>query len=570
MASRSAQTDSRFEALAESAPDAILTIDEDSIIQFANSAVERIFGYAPHELTGQPLHVLIPERMRSAHDRGLARYLKSGRKNIPWTGVSLPGLTKDGREIPLQISFGEFVDEVGNRAFSGFVRDITEQVKAREELEKAKAEAEAALRELKRLSSVVDVALAQGTYDQMLRELLRRLRQELDADEATVLLLDDAHGDLVVQAADFGEVELRDDGKRVPIGTGVSGRVAATAKPLIIDDMATVEAASVRLQGLGSLIATPIVSDGKVIGVLHAGSLNKAHFKPEDLRLLQVVGDRMAGVLARTRMFEELRRLRDESEQQADEERALRMLAQAISGADRVSDVMHEIVEGALRVSDATSAYVEQVMSPDGVVEIVSTAGAPAPDVGLRVPYPGSLTEEIIGNAEPAFLLHLEGFGEAMAPYLAKQCHSCAALVVPIMAGSRVLGALVLLRSDSDAPFSENAMNRVRTLAQLASLSLQRLVALAESERRRAEAEQAVRSRDEVLSIVSHDLRNPVSTVSMSAALLRDPEIALTDAQRATQLDIISRSAQRMTRLIQDLLDVARIEGRRFSIACRC
>jgi signal transduction histidine kinase len=95
-------------------------------------------------------------------------------------------------------------------------------------------------------------------------------------------------------------------------------------------------------------------------------------------------------------------------------------------------------------------------------------------------------------------------------------------------------------------------------------------MALMESERRREEAESAVRSRDDVLSVVSHDLRNPVSTVVMSASLLNDAEIELSDQDRRKQVAVIARSAQRMNRLIADLLDVARIEGGRFTVACRC
>ena len=164
----------------------------------------------------------------------------------------------------------------------------------------------------------------------------------------------------------------------------------------------------------------------------------------------------------------------------------------------------------------------------------------------------------------------MQGLGAAMAPYLAEHCHGCSALVVPLLAQEQVLGALTLLRKPDEPAFGPTVVTRVRTVADLVSLSLQRLGALAESERRRAEAEAAVRSRDEVLSVVSHDLRNPVSTVAMSASLLKDPDIPLTEEQRRTQLDVIARSAERMNRLIQDLLDVARIEGGRLTIRCRC
>src|SRR5690242_10092190 len=100
-----------FEALAESAPDAILTIDADSVILSANPATERIFGYSAEELVGQSLTILIPPRMRASHNAGVARYLRSGQRRIPWTGVELPAIRKDGTEFPVEISFGEFTDE---------------------------------------------------------------------------------------------------------------------------------------------------------------------------------------------------------------------------------------------------------------------------------------------------------------------------------------------------------------------------------------------------------------------------------------------------------------------------
>jgi PAS domain S-box-containing protein len=123
------QPDGRFEALAHSAPDAILTIDAESIILSANPAVERIFGYAPEELVGRSLHLLIPERLRQSHDAGVERYLATGRRNVAWTGLFLPALRKDGSEIPVEISFGEFIEPSGRHVFSGFVRDVSERVR---------------------------------------------------------------------------------------------------------------------------------------------------------------------------------------------------------------------------------------------------------------------------------------------------------------------------------------------------------------------------------------------------------------------------------------------------------
>lgn len=135
-----------FEALASSAPDAILTIDERSEILFANPATERLFAYSVDELIGKPLTILIPEAMRQRHSAGIARYVRTGQRNVPWTGIQLPARHKDGPEFPVEISFGEFVNEHGRHVFSGFVRDVSERERQRKQLEAARTMAEDAQR----------------------------------------------------------------------------------------------------------------------------------------------------------------------------------------------------------------------------------------------------------------------------------------------------------------------------------------------------------------------------------------------------------------------------------------
>ena len=87
---------------------------------------------------------------------------------------------------------------------------------------------------------------------------------------------------------------------------------------------------------------------------------------------------------------------------------------------------------------------------------------------------------------------------------------------------------------------------------------------LAREREARAQAERAMRVRDEVVGLVAHDLRNPVHTITMGAANLAD--LPLTEEQRARQLGVIQRAARAMDRLIRDLLDVTRIESGTFAI----
>lgn len=122
-----------FRTLAETASDAIITTDEQDKILFVNGAAEKIFGFTVEEMTGRKLEVLMPESLRKAHKEGIKRYVETGRKRIPWESVETLGLHKSGKEIPVEISFGEFLSD-GRRYFTGIVRDITERKKAEEKL----------------------------------------------------------------------------------------------------------------------------------------------------------------------------------------------------------------------------------------------------------------------------------------------------------------------------------------------------------------------------------------------------------------------------------------------------
>jgi hypothetical protein len=123
----------RYRSVVETATDAILNIDDHSLITFANPAVARIFGYTPQELVGQKLTMLMPEYLRHLHETGIRRYQETGKRHINWEGIELPGLHRLGHEIPLEVSFGECGKD-GRPLFTGFVRDISERKRAQQAL----------------------------------------------------------------------------------------------------------------------------------------------------------------------------------------------------------------------------------------------------------------------------------------------------------------------------------------------------------------------------------------------------------------------------------------------------
>lgn len=120
------ESEERFRTLAETASDAIMTIDESNKIVFANSAFNKVFGYAPEDVIGQDVTILIPETQRTRHTLSLASYLKTGSQQMSWSAIEWVGMHRDGHQIPIELSLGEFVRN-GRRYFTGVVRDITER-----------------------------------------------------------------------------------------------------------------------------------------------------------------------------------------------------------------------------------------------------------------------------------------------------------------------------------------------------------------------------------------------------------------------------------------------------------
>jgi anti-sigma regulatory factor (Ser/Thr protein kinase)/putative methionine-R-sulfoxide reductase with GAF domain len=148
---------------------------------------------------------------------------------------------------------------------------------------------------LRRIESVTGAALAHLDVPDLLVELLERVREVLYVDTAAVLLLDEATRELVASAASGIEEEVR-RGVRVPVGEDFAGRIAAEVTPVVIEDVehSDVRNPVLRERGIATLVGVPLVVESRVIGVLHVGSVTPRRFGPEDVDLVQMVGDRVA------------------------------------------------------------------------------------------------------------------------------------------------------------------------------------------------------------------------------------------------------------------------------------
>jgi serine phosphatase RsbU (regulator of sigma subunit) len=165
----------------------------------------------------------------------------------------------------------------------------------------------ARLEQLAHLYRLSDPALAELELEPLLAELLSRAVDILSVDTAAILLLDPDTQELVARAARGIEEEV-EQGVRIPVGRGFAGRIAAGRLPIAIADVDHAEILNpiLREKGIRSLLGVPLVSEGRLLGVLHVGSLTPRRFEEADAAVLQFAAARAAPAIERARLFDVL------------------------------------------------------------------------------------------------------------------------------------------------------------------------------------------------------------------------------------------------------------------------
>lgn len=186
---------SRLEAILNNAVDAIITIDEQGLVESANPATESLFGYEAAEIVGRNVNMLMPSPYHEEHDGYVRNYVEGGPRKIIGIGREVTGRRKDGSVFPMHLAVSEFHDD-GRRLFTGIVRDISDLKEAESRLRDLNDDLEVLVRdrtqELREAQAELVKKEKLATLGQVSGGIAHEIRNPLNAVKTSIYYLSNA------------------------------------------------------------------------------------------------------------------------------------------------------------------------------------------------------------------------------------------------------------------------------------------------------------------------------------------------------------------------------------------
>lgn len=372
-------------------------------------------------------------------------------------------------------------------------------------------------------------------------------------------------------------IELVEAFRRFPVATSFPlADAIRRGRPVLLEDRATRNRLYPHLEpvaaesGGGALAALPLLVDGKTVGALGVIFDGPRRFDDEERHFLLALAGSCALAFERARLAEAQRRGLEKLEEMTRRLQALQAVTDVALGHLDLDDLLAALLERVVRVLGADAGKV-LLADDDGVLHVRASRGldeALLRDVRIR---PGEGLAGRIAASRRATVVEAVG-DDLLGPALRRRgIRSLAG--APLLAGDRLLGVLHV-GSTTPGAFREDDLELLRVVAERAAVAVDR-AALFEAQRAAAvengrlyeESRHALAARDDLLAIVSHDLRNPLGAIVLNASVLEKLLPPGTGEGARRQLRMLQRSAERMNRLVGALLDAESLEAGVFGLA---
>ncbi len=426
------------------------------------------------------------------------------------------------------------------------------------------AQLESRAHQLTTLNEIGNLLASSLDLDEVLDLVVKQAASLLNSEAGSLLLLDEATGDLVFRISS-GPAGERLVGLRVPAGKGIAGAAFAENRPVISGDTKAdtrwYAAFDTHAQFITqSVIAVPLNARGRTIGVLEVvNRQQEGQFTSQDSDLLLSFASQAAMAIENARLFT--------TTDQALQARLLELttlqyIDRQLNTSLDYSAVMGQTLEWSLHLTGATTGAVAALHEGEEGGPGLQFLAQRGYDEASLAPYMGDrlwpLSQGLVG--------YTAGIGETtLVTDLAADPHYRgiapgmeAQLTVPIRREERVIGVIALESADP-ASFTEEHVEFVERLADHAAIAI-------DNARLYEQAQRANAAKTEFISFVSHELKQPMTSIKGYADLLIKGVGGTLNEQQAMFVNVVRNNVDRMDRMVQDLLDVSRIEAGRLKL----
>ncbi len=526
---------------------------------------EEVEWGADEGLTGQILRTGISLRTDDyfieCSKRGIEPKFRSERVNRAWMGAPL---IAGDKSIGVMVATSYEADMVFTKEDESFFMTVAAYTASILERHTLYARLETRARQLRSLNEIGNLLASSLDINELLSLVVNHAATLLESEAGSLLLLDEESGDLVFRISS-GPAGKKLVGMRIPAGKGIAGVTFAENHPVIVNDTRNdprwyasfdQEAEFVTR----SILAVPLNARGRTIGVLEVlNHLNGLPYTDEEVDLLLSFGAQAAISIENTRLF----MMTDQALQARLEE--LTMLQRIDRQLNTTLDyraVMEHTLEWAMRITGAEVGLVAALQEDDEATGLRFLAVKGYPEDVMR-PFVEEgklwpLSQGIIGRATRKGEICLLKDALSDPDYYAAAPGMTAQLSVPIRREQRVIG-IIALEASTGERFNEDNVEFIGRLVDHAAIAI-------ENARLFQEVQRANEAKTEFVSFVSHELKQPMTSIKGYTDLLMKEIGGPLNAQQKQFLQVVRSNVERMDRLVRDLLDVSRIESGRLRL----
>ncbi|MBN1993441.1 MAG: GAF domain-containing protein [Anaerolineae bacterium] len=413
------------------------------------------------------------------------------------------------------------------------------------------------------LATLGEVSVAMSStlnLDQALQQVMNRAVEILHAEAGSLLLVDPRGQELTFEVV-LGPTGKDLLGLKTPIGKGIVGTVAQTGAPLIVNDVmadprfnvAFDEATEFKTK---DILCVPMMAHEQVVGVIEViNKLDGSVFNEDESNLLMAFGAQAAIVIENAQIFT---RTDEALAERIQELQTLQMFDQSLQTSldlDVVLDISLTHLMDSLGVSMGLMGVVRNDDEPG--IYLLAQHGMPM-EMGRYKKDPWPLSRGVMGRvARTGEIAWINDITEA-ENYVPKNHRTRSLLVVPVLREDRVIGIIDLESTDPDY-FTSEDVAFVKLLASHAAIAI-------DNARLFEQVKEANDAKTEFMNIASHELKIPMTSIKGYTKLMQMGAGGTLSEQHNEFLQVIINSVDRMARLVNDLLDVSRIEAGRIRL----